>query len=170
MMGFPALGFRGLARIKDSMPHHSGYFWSVRALGARIVVTSHWGDNKRERNHGLRLGVAPMNFESVEREVLSFRDERDWTQFHNPKDLAISISIEASELLELFQWSGADLERQDKRGQIGEELADVMIYCMYLANSLGTDVPTLISKKLEEDKRKYPVEKAKGTARKYTEL
>lgn len=116
------------------------------------------------------IGVLRMNYEDVEGKVLSFRDKRDWAQFHNPKDLAISISIEASELLELFQWSGADLERQDKRDEIGDELADVMIYCMYLANSLGTDIPTLISKKLEEDKKKYPVEKAKGTARKYTEL
>lgn len=111
-----------------------------------------------------------MDYSDVEKDVLAFRNERDWAQFHNPKDLAISISIEAGELLELFQWSGTDLKRSDKESLIEAELADVAIYCMYLADALGTDLPSLISRKLEEDRRKYPVEKAKGTSRKYSEL
>ena len=111
-----------------------------------------------------------MEYSDVKKDVLAFRNERDWAQFHNPKDLAISISIEAGELLELFQWSGTDLKRSGKESQIEAELADVAIYCMYLADALGTDLPLLISRKLEEDRRKYPVEKAKGTSRKYSEL
>ena len=74
-----------------------------------------------------------MTFEKATVKALAFRDERDWVQFHNPKDLAISISLEAAELLEAFQWSGADLEVTKKRDHIAEELADISIYCIYLA-------------------------------------
>ena len=91
-------------------------------------------------------------------------------QFHNPKDLAISVSLEASELLELFQWSGADLEAARKKPEMTEELADVMIYCIYMANALNIDIPEAIRNKIDKNAAKYPVEKAKGKSKKYTEL
>ena len=111
-----------------------------------------------------------MNFEEATRKALAFRDERDWGQFHNPKDLAISVSLEAAELLAVFQWSGADLTVAGKAQQATEELADVAIYCIYLADALGVDLPEAVSKKIDADAAKYPVEKSRGNARKYTEL
>ena len=111
-----------------------------------------------------------MDFESVAKKALAFREERDWRQFHNSKDLAISISLEASELLELFQWSGADLEVVDNLERVREELADVLIYSIYLADHLGIDLVDAMSDKIDANAQKYPVERAKGSSRKYTEL
>ena len=102
--------------------------------------------------------------------ILNFRDARDWRKFHNPKDLAISISLEAAELLEVFQWSGEDVEvdSEKKINKVKEELADVMIYSILMADTLGLDVSEIIKNKLEENNKKYPVEKAYGKADKYT--
>ncbi len=111
-----------------------------------------------------------MTFDEVTEEVIKFRDDRDWMQFHNPKDLAISISLEAAELLETFQWSGVDLETKSKRNKITEELADILIYCINLADVLEADIPTIIDDKIRQNNEKYPAAKAKGTAQKYTEL
>lgn len=111
-----------------------------------------------------------MTFENAAEKALAFRDERDWVRFHNPKDLAISISLEASELLEVFQWSGSDLEAPDKTSRIREELADVVIYCIYMADTLGIDLASAVSDKIDANDRKYPADKARGNARKYTEL
>ena len=111
-----------------------------------------------------------MNFEEAQRAVLAFRDERDWAQFHNPKDLAISISLEAAELLETFQWSGDDLEAKGKREKLEEELADVLIYCILLADRINADIPQIVSDKINVNARKYPSEKARGVSSKYTEL
>ena len=111
-----------------------------------------------------------MLFEEAAQKALAFREERDWAQFHNPKDLAISISLEAAELLETFQWSGADLEAPDKRSAMTEELADVVIYCTYLADALKIDLAESISKKIDANAQKYPVSKSRGNSKKYTEL
>lgn len=99
-------------------------------------------------------------FEEIHNLARQFRDERHWKKFHNPKDLAISINLEASELLELFQWSGKDLEVSGKRLAMEEELADVLFYCQYFADAIGADIPTIMVAKLEKNKRKYPVSKA----------
>ena len=112
----------------------------------------------------------PMNFNEATQKALQFRRDRDWEQFHNPKDLAASISIEAAELLEVFQWSGTNLEPEGKVDRVEEELADVMIYCIYLADRLGIDIPQAISDKIDSNAAKYPVDKSRGLARKYTEL
>lgn len=111
-----------------------------------------------------------MEFEEAAEKALAFREERDWAQFHNPKDLALSISIEAAELLEVFQWSGEDLEVEQKADRAAEELADVAIYCIYLADRLGVNLSDAISDKIDANSAKYPVEKARGQSRKYTEL
>ena len=111
-----------------------------------------------------------MTFEDAARKALAFREERDWAQFHNPKDLAISVSLEASELLEVFQWSGSDLEVPGKADCAREELADVAIYCIYMADALNVDLADAISNKIDANARKYPADKARGNARKYTEL
>jgi len=107
--------------------------------------------------------------------IQQFIDERDWGKYHNPKDVAVSISIEAAELLELFQWVGDSemakaLDDPSKLVRIKEELADVIIYCLDLATILGIDVSEAVVEKIEKNAAKYPVEKAKGEYRKYTEL
>ena len=104
------------------------------------------------------------------RRVLKFRDDRDWRQFHPPKDLAISLTLEAAELLEVFQWSGADLECRDKLERIREELADVMSCCVLMADVCGLDLDEILNAKVDKNAAKYPVEKARGSAAKYTEL
>ena len=110
-----------------------------------------------------------MKRETTE-QVLKFRDERNWKQFHNPKDLAISLSLEASELLEVFQWSGNDLECHDKINKVKEELADVLIYCILLANAYKLDLDEIIREKVKRNAEKYPIKKAYGSSRKYNEL
>ena len=107
--------------------------------------------------------------ETIQR-VLKFRDDRDWRQFHTPKDLAISLSMEAAELLELFQWSGTDLECPDNRDKLREELADVLSYCILMADVCGLDLDEIMNEKVTKNEAKYPVEKARGNAAKYTEL
>ena len=104
------------------------------------------------------------------RRIINFRDARNWRQFHTPKDLAISMSLEASELLELFQWSGGDLECVQNRDKLKEELADVLSYCILMADVCGFDLDEIMNEKVSKNETKYPVEKAYGKADKYTEL
>ncbi|KGO09299.1 nucleotide pyrophosphohydrolase, partial [Elizabethkingia miricola] len=96
-----------------------------------------------------------------------FRDERDWEQFHNSKDLALALSIEASELLEVFLWKNNEDFNKDK---LEEELADVFMYGLLLANKNNIDINSIILKKLQRNNEKYPVDKAKGKSNKYDEL
>ena len=110
-----------------------------------------------------------MTKETIDK-VLKFRDDRNWKQFHNPKDLAISINLEAAELLEIFQWSGADTICEDKKDKIKEELADVLNYCILMADVCGLDMDEIIQQKVKRNEEKYPVEKAKDSAKKYSEL
>ena len=99
--------------------------------------------------------------------LIEFRDERDWEQFHNPKDLALAISIEAGELLELYLWKNH--EEADKE-KVKEELADVLAFAFLLADKYGLDIKQIMLDKIKQNGEKYPVDKAKGTARKYDEL
>ena len=102
--------------------------------------------------------------------VKKFRDDRNWRQFHNPKDLAISLSLEASELLEIFQWSADDLECLEKLDMVKEELADVLSYAILLADRYGLDLDEIIQDKMKKNAEKYPVEKSAGVSTKYTDL
>lgn len=107
--------------------------------------------------------------------AIRFRDERDWAQFHSPKNLALGLSIEAAELAELFLWrtdaeSRADLDEPEFRERLSHELADVLVYLLYLANDAGLDLAEAVRAKLALNAEKYPVERAKGSAKKYTEL
>ncbi len=102
--------------------------------------------------------------------ILQFRDERDWKQFHNPKDLAISISLEAAELLEVFQWSGEDVKCTENIDKIKEELADVVNYCVLMSDVCGLDLDEIVLEKLKRNNEKYPVKKAYGSKEKYNKL
>ena len=101
------------------------------------------------------------------KKLIAFRDARDWKQFHNPKDLAIALSIESSELLEAFLWKSSSEASEEK---IKEELADVLAYALLLANECKLDITKIVSAKIEANTLKYPVNKAKGSAKKYNEI
>lgn len=103
--------------------------------------------------------------ETMER-IKKFRDDRDWQQFHTPSNLAKAISIESGELLEEFLWDNDNFNLQN----VKEELADVMIYCIHMANALDVNIEDIINMKMDKNELKYPVEKAKGKSSKYTEL
>jgi len=104
---------------------------------------------------------------SITKALVDFRNDRDWGQFHNPKDLAIAISIEANELLEAFLWKSPDEAKPEK---IEEELADILSFAFLLAHERGLDIKSIILNKIEKNRLKYPIEKAKGSAKKYNEL
>ncbi|MFA5862511.1 MAG: nucleotide pyrophosphohydrolase [Candidatus Thermoplasmatota archaeon] len=111
-------------------------------------------------------------FEEARSELRAFVDERAWDAFHNPKDLALSMAIESGELLEVFQWRHPDaveLITEDKQ-RIQEEVADVVMYAMLLADKTGFDLPQAILAKLARNREKYPVEKARGRSEKYDKL
>lgn len=99
--------------------------------------------------------------------LIKFRNERDWEQFHNPKDLAVALNIEAGELLETFLWKS---HKEANKEKVKEELADVLSYSFLLAEKYGFDVKEILMEKIKKNGEKYPIEKAKGTAKKYNEL
>lgn len=107
------------------------------------------------------------DIEEITQELLKFRNERDWEQFHNPKDLALAINVEAGELLEHYLWKNSENANTEK---IKEELADVFAYAFLLAEKYNFDVKEIVLEKIAKNGEKYPVEKAKGTAKKYDEL
>lgn len=113
-----------------------------------------------------------MDLEDLKNKVVTFRDERDWKQFHNPKDSAISLSLEAAEVLEHFQWKSKE-EMEDyvreHKAEIGDELSDVLYWLLLMSNDMDIDLSQAFLKKLEENAKKYPVAKAKGKHLKYTE-
>jgi len=107
------------------------------------------------------------NMEETLSLLRKFTEERNWDQFHNPKDLSIAISVEASELLELFLWNSPTAVREEN---IKRELADVLIYCFLLSQKFNFDIFEIVSHKIKENAEKYPVELAKGNSKKYTDL
>ena len=106
-----------------------------------------------------------MTEETIKR-IRKFVSDRDWAQYHSPANLAKSISIEANELLECFQWSDTEYDLQ----HVKEELADVMVYCRDMLDALNLDEDEIINMKMDMNEKKYPVEKARGSNKKYTEL
>lgn len=113
-------------------------------------------------------------FAEWKKRVLAFAEEREWLQFHSPKNLSMAIAAESAELMEHFLWADAEASRAmvdgKKREAITDELADIMIYAMEFANVAGIDLDEAIRAKMKQNARKYPVEKARGRSEKYTEL
>ncbi len=115
------------------------------------------------------------NVAKLKKLMEDFVQERDWAQFHTPKDLSIALAIEAAELMEIFQWkeqkTAGDIKNDEKTmAKIREELADVILYSLAIANRLDIDVSSAVEHKMVRNKQKYPIDKAKGTSKKYTEL
>ena len=114
-----------------------------------------------------------MNYDKIMEEIRTFCEDRDWRQFHNPKDLASALSIEASELQEIYLWKNpaeVDDVSEKKRDQIEQEIADIAIYLLDLVDVLDIDLEKVIQEKLEQNRKKYPIEDAKGKNLKYDEL
>ena len=114
-----------------------------------------------------------VKIKDLTKKIIEFRDERDWKKFHNPKDVALSLVLEAGEVMEHFQWKNKEeIEKYVKtnKEEIGEELADVLHWVLLMSHDLKIDILDALDKKLVKNGKKYPVEKAKGNAKKYTEL
>jgi dCTP diphosphatase len=121
------------------------------------------------------LSDSATTLAELKQRVLAFARERDWEQFHAPKNLSMALAAEAAELMEHFLWANPEESRAvaldpEKRARIAEELADVVIYALEFANSTGLDIAANIEAKMEANARKYPIEKARGRSAKYTEL
>ena len=126
-------------------------------------------------HHSRREGLCQsMKIDDLTEKINQFASERDWDQFHTPKNLASSISIESGELMESIQWESPTFKEvasdPEKRKKIEEELADVMIYSLRFCSKLGSDPIEIMHSKLEKNSEKYPVGKSKGNAKKYSEL
>lgn len=107
------------------------------------------------------------NWKDLQKALIDFRNERDWSQFHNPKDLALALSIEVAELNELFLWKNPEDANKEK---VKEELADVFAYAILLAEKYDLDINEIVASKIQKNAEKYPVDKSKGSAKKYNEL
>jgi NTP pyrophosphatase (non-canonical NTP hydrolase) len=113
-----------------------------------------------------------MNIKKIQKQLSDFADERDWNQFHNPKNLAMALSVEASELVEIFQWltpkQAEEIMSSGESDHVKEEIADVMIYLLRLADKLDIDLESIVSDKIVQNGKKYPVNLSKGNADKST--
>ncbi len=113
------------------------------------------------------------DLEVLQRKVVAFRDERNWKQFHNPKDMALSLILEAAELLEHFQWKSAEEFQeyfQKNAEEVSDELMDVLYWVLLIAHDLKVDIPKEFERKMQKNNQKYPAKKAAGSHKKYTEL
>ena len=110
------------------------------------------------------------DFQRITKFIVDFRNARNWKQFHNPKDLAVALSIEAAELNELFLWKDKDQLESVNRERVSEELADILVYALFLAEKYDFDIEEIIMSKMKKNALKYTVEKSKNLATKYTEL
>jgi len=111
-------------------------------------------------------------FEEIKTRVRGFAEARDWEQFHSPKNLAMALSVEAAELVEIFQWLTEEQSSQlsqEEREQVADEIADVQVYLVRLADRLRIDIPAAVSQKMRKNEQKYPVDLVRGSARKYSE-
>jgi dCTP diphosphatase len=114
--------------------------------------------------------VVPMDLEALRERLRKFAAERDWDQFHSPKNLAMALSVEVAELVEHFQWLTEDASAElseETRGEVAREIADVQVYLVRLADKVGVDIAQAVDAKILENEGKYPVEKVRGSARKY---
>ena len=128
---------------------------------------------KRGKSAEKKTGKKLRDWADIQRRAIRFREERDWKQFHNPKDVALSMVLEAGEVMEHFQWKNAkEMEEHVRthKGEIGDELADVLYYIAVMSKDMGIDIFDAFEKKMKKNEAKYPIAKAKGKHTKYTNL
>lgn len=121
----------------------------------------------------ISIESTPQELRDLTRLAVNFRDQRDWKQFHNPKDMALSMALEVSEVIELMQWKNGDALRQHlqaRREDLGDELSDVLYWVLTIAHDFGIDIAEAFRSKLIKSAAKYPIEKSRGRSSKYTEL
>ena len=115
-----------------------------------------------------------MNIEEIQKRLDKFAKDRDWDQFHSPKNLTMALSVEVAELVEIFQWSNSggldEIKDPVKRKKIEEEIADILIYLIKISGKLDLDLEKIINQKIEKNEKKYPIEKSFGNSKKYTDL
>jgi dCTP diphosphatase len=112
-----------------------------------------------------------MDIENIFKRLMNFSEDRDWEQFHSPKNLAISLAVEAGELLEVFQWLPENPPYEETiRDKASEEIADILIYAIMFSRKMNIDLEKAVLRKIEMNDKKYPVDKSKGVAKKYSEL
>ncbi len=125
------------------------------------------------RHNAQMKAKAPRKWADIQKRAIAFRDARDWKQFHNPKDIALSMVLEAGEVMEHFQWKNEKEIKEHIRthkAEIGEELADVLCYIAVMSKDLGIDIFEAFEKKMKKNEAKYPISKSKGRHTKYTNL
>ena len=115
-----------------------------------------------------------MNIDKIRKRLEKFTKDRDWEQFHSPKNLSMALSVEVAELVEIFQWSNSggldEITDPEKREKIKEEIADIFIYLIKISSKLDFDLDVIINEKIDRNEKKYPIEKSKGKSLKYNEL
>ena len=138
----------------------------ARQINRRIDQESPILDGRLTDGSRINATIPPISADGPSLTIRKFRKDREWDQFHSPSNLAKAISIESAELLEEFLWDNENYNKQN----VQEELADVMIYCLHMADALNVDINEIINKKMDKNEKKYPINKAKGNSKKYTEL
>ena len=139
------------------------------AIGLVELIHANKAVNVKETGEGNMNG----GVDEVIKKIIEFREERDWEQFHDPKNLAEAISIEAGELLEQFLWLSTEDSKKiggSKLKKVKEEVADILIFIVYMCDALGIELAEEVQKKVEANRKKYPVDKSKGSSKKYTDL
>lgn len=149
-----------IGKIGVSTKLHGSEFYEhrkgVKSVNIYVIINIKYWKNVE------RVGIMKDTIARIRK----FRNDRDWSQFHTPANLSKAISIEAGELLEEFLWDEEDYNKE----HVLEELADVMVYCIHMADSLGVNLEDIINSKMDKNEKKYPVEKSKGNSKKYTQL
>lgn len=112
--------------------------------------------------------IQKLDLDALRIKLEAFADERDWAQFHTPKNLAMALTVEASELLELFQWMGErEAVSEELKGRVGEELSDILVYLLRLTHVLDIDLPAVLAQKIKKNEEKYPADLVRGSSKKY---
>jgi NTP pyrophosphatase (non-canonical NTP hydrolase) len=168
---------KGIEEIAKNFPENEGKYvafiairWGfVEIVNNKIMPTDIWHLRSDYDGYG-RKHDEKKDIEKLIEELVKFRDARNWSQFHNSKDLALAISIEAAELNELFLWKSVGEAEKVDRTKLKEELADIFAFALLLAEKHGFNVNDIVLEKIAKNDQKYPVNKSKGTAKKYNEL
>jgi len=161
------------SRVKNFLDIFKRFYRQI-VLCSKLRKVSRFLCSWAVSSNTVSLQVEKLNvmdaLEEITRALQKFRDDRDWDQFHNPKDLALALSVEAAELNELFLWKSREGSYKADKERVGDELADVLAYAFLMAEKFDLDIHRIMLKKIAKNNEKYPVDKARGKSDKYTRL